>query len=307
MMDLNSLRTFEKVASLRSFAAAARALELPKSSVSRSVARLEAELGTRLLQRTTRQAVLTEAGMLLKSRCAEMLMRIGEAVDLVSGFSVAPRGRLRISAGVGFSVHVLGSALPQFLEHNAGIEVSLRVGVRSMDLVADGIDVAIHMGPLPDSQLVACRLGTMQRYLCAAPSYLDRRGMPHTPDDLRDHDRIETPSDGQRPRAWVFCNEDGQTVRFEERPRLITNDAVTIHRLILNGGGVGVLSAFVCASDLQHGRLVRLLPQWKMPPLEVSVLYPSSRALSPTVRAFIDFLKNSPDMKNAWRNGDRSG
>jgi LysR family transcriptional regulator, regulator for bpeEF and oprC len=307
MMDLNDLRIFEKVASLRSFAAAARALELPKSSVSRSVARLEAELGTRLLQRTTRQAVLTEAGMLLKSRCAEMLTRIGEAVDLVSGFSAAPRGRLRISAGVGFSVHVLSSVLPQFLRHNPGIEVSLRVGTRSMDLVADGIDVAIHMGPLPDSQLVAGRLGTMQRYLCAAPSYLDRRGMPHTLDDLRDHDRIETPSDGQRPRAWVFCNEDGQTVRFEERPRLTSNDAVTIHRLILNGGGVGVLSAFVCASDLQEGRLVRLLPQWKMPPLEVSVVYPSSRALSPTVRAFIDFLKDSPDMKNVWRNGDQSG
>lgn len=134
MLDLNDLRIFEKVASLRSFAAAARALELPKSSVSRSVARLEAELGTRLLQRTTRQAVLTEAGMLLKSRCAEMLTRIGEAVDLVSGFSATPRGRLRISAGIGFSVHVLGSVLPQFLEHNPGIEVSLRIGTRSMDL-----------------------------------------------------------------------------------------------------------------------------------------------------------------------------
>jgi LysR family transcriptional regulator for bpeEF and oprC len=302
MLDLNDLRIFEGVAALRSFSAAARALELPKSSVSRSVARLETELGTRLLQRTTREVVLTEAGKLLRARCVDILASIGEAVDLVGGFASAPRGLLRVSAGLGFGAHVLGLALPQFLERYPEIEVSLRLGNRSIDLLGDGIDVAIHMGPLADSQLIASRLGSMERYLCAAPAYLERRGTPCTIEELRDHDRIETPGDSGRPRSWVFSNETGQIVRFDEKPRLSTNDTVTIHRLIVNGGGIGVLSGFICGPDFREGRLVRLLPEWKMPALEVSVVFPSSRALSQTVRAFIDFLKNSPDMEKLWRN-----
>ena len=306
MLDLNDLRVFEKVAALRSFSAAARALELPKSSVSRSVARLETELGTRLLQRTTREVVLSETGMLLRARCVDILANIDEAVDLVGSFASAPHGLLRISAGLGFGVHVLGLVLPHFLQQYPGIEISLRLGDRSMDLVADRIDVAIHMGPLADSQLIATRLGTMERYLCAAPAYLERRGMPCTIDELRDHDRIETPGDGGRPRSWIFFNETGETVRFEESPRLSTNDTVTIHSVIVNGGGIGVLSGFICALDLREGRLVRLLPEWRMPPLEVSIVFPSSRELSQTVRTFVDFLNTSPDMGKLWRNGGLS-
>jgi DNA-binding transcriptional LysR family regulator len=207
---------------------------------------------------------------------------------------------LRVSAGLGFGVHVLSLVLPRFLERYPGIEVSLRLGNRSLDLVGDGIDVAIQMGPLADSQLIATRLGTMERFLCAAPAYLERRGIPCTIEELRDHDRIETPGDGGRPRSWVFVNEIGETVRFEEKPRLSTNDTVTIHRLMVNGGGIGVLSGFICVPDLREGRLVRLLPEWKMPALEVSIVFPSGRALSRTVRAFIDFLKHSPDMGKLW-------
>jgi LysR family transcriptional regulator, regulator for bpeEF and oprC len=302
MLDLNDLRIFEGVAALRSFSAAARALELPKSTVSRSVARLETELGTRLLQRTTRDVVLTEAGALLRARCVDILARIGEAVDLVGSFASAPRGLLRVSASLGFGVHLLGSALPQFLERYPDIEVSLRLGSRSIDLLGDGIDVAIHTGPLPDSQLITSRLGSMQRYLCAAPAYLKRRGTPCTIEELHAHDRIETPGDSGRPRSWVFSNETGRTVSFEEKPRVTVNDAVTIHRLIVNGAGIGVLSGFVCEPDFREGRLVRLLPEWKMPALEVSVICPSGRALSQTVRAFIDFLKNSPDTEKLRRN-----
>jgi LysR family transcriptional regulator, regulator for bpeEF and oprC len=302
MLDLNDLRVFEGVAALRSFSAAARALKLPKSTVSRSVSRLEMELGTRLLQRTTREVVLTEAGALLRARCVDILASIDEAVDLLGGFASTPRGLLRVSAGLGFGVHVLGSVLPQFLERYPEIEVSLRLGNRSIDLLGDGIDVAIHTGPLADSQLIASRLGSMERCLCAAPAYLERRGTPCTIEELRDHDRIETPGDSGQPRSWVFSNETGQTVRFVQKPRLSTNDTVTIHRLIVNGGGIGVLSGFICGPDFQEGRLVRLLPEWNIPALEVSVVFPSGRALSRTVRAFIDFLKNSSDMEKLWRN-----
>jgi DNA-binding transcriptional LysR family regulator len=146
----------------------------------------------------------------------------------------------------------------------------------------------------------------MERYLCAAPAYLERRGAPRTIEELRDHDRIETPGDGGRLRGWVFINQIGETVRFEEKPRLSVNDTVLIHRLIVNGGGIGVLSGFICALDLREGRLVRLLTEWKMPALEVSIVFPSSRPLSQTVRAFIDFLKNSPDVGKLWRNSGLS-
>jgi LysR family transcriptional regulator, regulator for bpeEF and oprC len=302
MIDLNDLRVFERVASLSNFSAAARGLGLPKSTVSRHIGRLETTLGVRLFDRTTRDVVLTEAGVLLQARCVEILASIGEAVDLVGGFASAPRGLLRIRAGVAFGVHVLGSVLPKFLERYPGIEVALRLGNRSLDLVADGIDVAIHVGQLPESQLIASRLGTMERYLCAAPVYLERRGMPCTIEELRDHDRIETPGDGGRLRSWIFSNAIGESVSFEERPRVSVTDAVTVHELIVNGGGIGVLSGFICAPDLREGRLVRVLPEWKMSGLEVSVVFPSSRALSQTVRAFIDFLKNSSDMKKVWRN-----
>jgi LysR family transcriptional regulator, regulator for bpeEF and oprC len=301
MIDLNDLRIFERAASLSSFSAAARVLALPKSTVSRHIGQLEAKLGVRLFHRTTRDVVLTEAGVLLRARCVDILASIGEAVDLVGGFASAPRGLLRISSGVGFGVHVLGLVLPKFLKRYPGIEVSLRLGSRSLDLVSDGVDVAVHMGPLADSQLIASRLGTMERYLCAAPAYLKRRGTPRTIEELRDHDRIETPGDGGRPRSWIFNSETGATVRFVEKPRVSVNDTVTIHRLIVNGGGIGVLSGFICAPDLQEGRLIQLLPEWKIPALEVSIVFPSSRALSQTVRAFVDFLKNSPEMRKLWR------
>jgi LysR family transcriptional regulator, regulator for bpeEF and oprC len=300
MMDLNDLRVFEKVASLRSFSAAARTLGLPKSSVSRSVTRLETELGARLLQRTTREVVLTEAGISLRARCADILAKIGEAIDVVGSFATAPQGSLRISTGIGFGVHVLSLVLPTFLERFPGIDVSLRLGNRSVELLTDSIDVAIHMGPLADSQLISSRLGVMERYLCAAPSYLKRKGMPCTIEELRGHDRIETPGDSGRPRSWIFFKDAGETIRFEEKPRMSTNDTVTIHGLIVNGGGIGVLSGFICVPDFEAGRLVRLLPEWKMPNLEVSIVFPSSRELSQTVRTFVDFLKNSPDTNKLW-------
>jgi LysR family transcriptional regulator, regulator for bpeEF and oprC len=223
------------------------------------------------------------------------------AEDLaVDSFASAPGGLLRISAGVGFGVHVLSLVLPRFLERYPGIEVSLRLGNRSLDLVSDGMDIAIQMAPLADSWFISSRLGTMERYLCAAPAYLQRRGTPRTIEELRDHDRIETPGDGGPPKSWVFFNETGETVSFEENPRLSTNDTVTIHRLIVNGGGIGVLSGFICVPDFREGRLIRLLPEWNMAGPEVSVVFPSSRELSQTVRAFIDFLKNSPDMRKLW-------
>jgi DNA-binding transcriptional LysR family regulator len=301
MLDLNALRVFERVASLQSFSAAARSLGSPKSSVSRSVAQLEGELGTRLLQRTTRAVVLTESGIALLARCSDILMRVDETVDYVGTFGGSPRGLLRVSAGIGFGLNVLSELLPKFVACYPDVNVSLDMTSRSVDLIATSIDVAIRMGPLPSSELVAKRLGTIHRYLCVAPSYIARRGRPRKLAELRDHDTVELPGSDGRPRRWTFSKPSGESKSVELSPRITVNDALTIYRMVLNGAGVGGLSAYVCAADVEAGRLVRLFPEWKMPSVEVNVVFPSNRELSPTVRAFVEFVKNASTPGMSWQ------
>jgi LysR family transcriptional regulator, regulator for bpeEF and oprC len=301
VIDLNALRVFERVASLRSFSAAARSLGSPKSSVSRAVAQLEAVLGSRLFQRTTRTVALTDSGVALLDRCADILTRVDETVDYVGSFGGSPRGLLRISAGIGFGLNVLSELLPDFLLRYPKVDVALDLTSRSVDLVATSIDVAIRMGPLPDSELVATRLGTIQRHLCAAPSYLARRGTPRTPGALRSHDVIELPGTEGRPRRWTLAKPSGKPRIVELSPRITVNDALTIHRLVRNGAGVGGLSAYLCAADIEAGRLVHVLPGWRLPAVPVHVVFPSARELSPAVRAFVDFLRGASHPRAFWQ------
>lgn len=299
MLDLNDLRVFERVAALRSFSAAAFALGLPKSSVSRSVARLETGLGTRLLQRTTREVMPTEPGRLLQERCAGILAHVAEATDQVASLGAEPRGLLRVSAGIGFGINVLSEMLPRFLNRYPEVRLSLDLTSRLVDLVSEEVDVAIRLGPMPDSRLVARRLGTMQRFLCAAPGYLERRGTPRTLDDLRSHDTVEMPGSDGRPRPWVFTTAL-ETVVIEVPPRLTVNEVVTLQRLVVNGAGLGVLSGYLCMSGIAAGRLVRLFPDWSLPPVGVSAVFPSNRELAPAVRAFVDFLKQGSVPGQGW-------
>ena len=307
MLDLNDLRIFEKVASLRSFSAAARALGLPKSSVSRGVGRLESELGLRLLQRTTREVVPTGPGDVLMERCSAILARVGETIDDIGHLRNAPSGHLKVSTGIGFGLDVLAGLMPKFLERYPDVNVSLDLTSRPVGLVMEGVDIAIRFGPMPDSELVAKRLGTIQRLLCAAPAYLARRGSPGTLPELREHDTLEMPGVDGRPRPWMFSNRAGQTVRIEVQPRLSVNDALTIYRLALNGAGLGVLSGYMCAESLKAGHLVRLFPDWRLPPVEVSVVFPSHRELSPGVRAFVDYLTDASLSGRSWQDDPQSG
>jgi LysR family transcriptional regulator for bpeEF and oprC len=306
MMDLGALRIFERVASMGSFSAAARALGLPKSSVSRAVSLLEAELGTRLLQRTSRAVVLTESGVALRDRCPDILARVEEAVNYISGLAGTPRGRLRISAGIGFGINVLSELLPDFIERYPDVDVSLDLSSRPVDLVSSGVDVAIRMGRLADSEVVATRLGTLHRYVCVAPSYIARKGVPRTIPELRNHDAIEMPGPDGRPRSWVFAGPQGESTSVEPSLRISVNEALTVHRLVVNGAGIGVLSAYLCRPDIEAGRLVHLFPEWQVPSVDVSVLFPSNRELSPVVRAFVDFIKEASRPGVAWQTDART-
>jgi DNA-binding transcriptional LysR family regulator len=299
-MDLNDLRVFERVGSLLSFSAASRVLGIPKSSVSRSVARLEATLGTRLCQRTTREVLLTEPGVALMERCADIMGRVEEAVDYVGGLAAAPRGLLRITAGIGFGVNVLAEQLPRFLQLYPDVSITLDLTSKTIDLVAEGVDVAIRLGPMVDSQFVALKLGSLGRYLCASPAYIERRGAPVALEELCYHDTVEMPGSDGRPRRWSFSCGDA-TKAVEIHPRFCVNEALTIHRSVVNGAGIGVISGYLCAPEIAAGRLVRLFPEWKLDPVEVNVVFPSRRELSPTVRAFVDFMKDASRPGELWQ------
>lgn len=290
MIDLNDLRVFESVASRRSFSAAARALGMPNSSVSRSVKRLETELGTRLIQRTTREVGLTTPGIALHKRCVEMLKCLEEAIDFVGSLGIRPRGLLRISVPIGIGYCLLPGLIPEFLRRHPEVDVALELSSRVVDLVAEGVDVTIRMGVLPDSRLIAKRLGIVQRLLCAAPAYLERQGAPATLGDLNDHSTIEMLGTDGTPRNWIFASKDKTTHEVEVQPRVSVNDPVLIHKFVVNGAGIGCLPGHLCISDLQAGLLVRLFPDWKIPPVDMNVIYPSSRELSPAVRAFVDLM-----------------
>lgn len=301
MLDLNSLRVFEKVASLKSFTGAARALGLPKSNVSRSIARLEAELGTRLFQRTTRDVTLTLTGVALLERSTDIINGLTEAVDYVGSLGDQPRGTLKISAGVGFGINVLAEHLPEFLNRYPKIDIALDLESRSADLVGESVDIAVRLGPLANSGLVAVKLGEMQRYMCAAPAYLERRGMPKSIEAIARHDVIEMPAPDGRARTWVF-SKGAETFKLEAKPRVCVNEALTICRLVVNGAGIGIVSGYLCAPEIDAGRLVRLLPEWSPPPIEVSIVFPSKRELAPAVRAFVDYMKEVSQPSLLWRN-----
>lgn len=299
MLDLNDVRVFEKVATTRGFAAAARALGMPKSSVSRSIARLEEELGARLFQRTTRTVVLTPAGEDLQERCAGILHRLEDAVNGVRSASAPRRGILRVSAAIGFGINVLADELPVFLARHPELRVSLDLSTRVVDLLADGVDVAVRLGPMASSGLIATRLGTMTRHVCAAPAYLERRGTPQTLDELAEHDTIDMPGVDGRPRRWTFT-KDRKTRELEIIPRTSVNEALTVYKLVRNGAGIGIVSGYLCAPTIAARKLVRLFPEWELPSVEISVVFPSKRELDPNVREFVRFMKEVAAPGRSW-------
>jgi LysR family transcriptional regulator, regulator for bpeEF and oprC len=299
VLDLNDLRVFEAVARLQSFSAAARELGQPKSSVSRAVGRLEKVLGMRLLQRTTRQVALTQAGELMLARCNAWLGDVDKTLELVGAFTGRPRGLIRIACGVGFGVNVLGRQLPEFLDRFPEVDVDLDLRTEVIDLVSDGVDVAIRLGPLPDSNMVKVALGSMTRHLCASPDYVSTHPAPDTVAEITAHHAVDMPGVNGRPRAWTFTRGK-ESAKVELKLRVAVNEALTIHRLVLGGAGLGILSGYVCEPDLAAGRLVEVLPDWSPPRVPVNMVFPSRREMSPAVRAFVEFMKEATSSDGFW-------
>lgn len=300
MIDVEDMRAFEKVATLLSFSEAARVLSVRKSAVSRSIQKLESLLGVRLFERTTREVALTEAGKALLGRFAEIVNRIDQVVDLAASLATHPRGRLRLTAGIGFGIEVLPELLPEFSSAFPDVDVSLELTSRTVDLVAEQIDVAFRMGPMLDSSLVATRLGTIGCLLCAAPAYLERRGWPKTLEDLRSHDVLLIPDRNGLPRRLRLCDGRGVEHQLDTTARLSANDPKAIHRMVLNGAGITATARYVAAPEIERGDLARVLPDYSVPGVDVSLVMPAGKERSAAARAFIGFVRQRATGNPRW-------
>ena len=301
-MNLERLRLFVKVAQAGSFTRAADALDTQKSWVSRVIAQLEAELGVKLLQRTTRQVGLTEVGREVYERAVGILAAVDDTVRVAQQARGEPRGRLRLTCGVEFGLLAVGGWIDEYLERHAGVSVEAEYTSRVLDLVHEGFDLAIRIGEVTPSRLVARRLGTLEYGLFATADYLRRAGLPSDPDELREHALIMF-SPGGRRAAWTLSTGVPQESRsITGQARLRVNNSFAVRDTVLRGLGIGQLPLLVAMQAGTRERLVRVLPAWSGEPTPVHAVYPSHRFLSPNVRAFVDLaVERLPQAATAAR------
>lgn len=289
MDRLSVLQTFVTVAESGSFTAAADRLGLTRAMTSRHVQALEDRLGVRLLQRTTRRVSLTEAGLSYLERARRLLADFDEAETEVRGERVSPRGTLRVNAPVSFGRTHLAATLPAFLERFPELSVELTVNDRVVDLIEEGYDVAVRIGRLTDSTLVARRLGTIAVQLAASPQYLARRGTPANPAELERHAWLGyTYSTGPGSQRLVHSDGSEVTLRFEGP--LTANNGDILVEAAAGGAGIVLQPEFILRPYVDSGRLVTVLPDWRAPDLGVHAIHHQSRHVAAKVRAFVDHL-----------------
>ena len=289
MDTLSGLVAFVRTADLGSFVAAGRMLGLSASAVGKAVAKLEQQLGIRLLQRSTRRLRLTQEGRAFHERCRRILDDLDDARAMLVRTMDAPRGRLRISTPI-VSYHLLLPVLPDFMTRYPEIEVDLDFNDRLVDLIDEGVDVAIRSGELPDSRLMARTLRPFQMLLCAAPSYLERHGTPNCPRDLDGHlgIRFRYPNSG-KIQAWPLTLPAGEP-DLRSRTVLTCNNMEALRGATIAGLGIGCMPDFLARDPLAKGELRTLLDDSIDAPGHFSLIWPSNRNLSPKVRVFVDFI-----------------
>lgn len=287
LTDLNAVQTFAKVVELGSFREAARRLGLPKSTVSRRVADLEERLGTRLLERTTRSMRLTDLGATYLQRIAPAIDAMVDAERSLEELQAEPRGTLRLSVPVSFGHLFLGDILAGFLAAHPKVHVVAELSDRVVDLVDERFDVAIRAGELPDSSLVARKIGHGPLATFASPSYLAARGTPKRPEALADHDCLVF---GTTPKTtWMF-GLGRKRIAVKVSGRLAVNSFHTLCTLAAAGHGIARMAEYLGAEEVRRGRLVTILDRFAPPPVPLHLVYPSSRSISASLRAFVEFV-----------------
>ncbi|MEO8158862.1 MAG: LysR family transcriptional regulator [Betaproteobacteria bacterium] len=294
MQDLNDLYYFAKVAEKGSFAAAARSLGLPKSRLSRRVAMLEAALGVRLLQRTTRRLALTEVGKLYFRHAQNVMAEAEAAVEAVERVREVPSGSLRVSCAIQLAQTRLSRILPAFLAAYPQIRLDLIVTNRRIELIEEGVDIALRVRTTGDEEahLVTRRFGPAPGLIVAHPELLATCGPIAQPEDLA---KIPVMGFGSADRKlrWSLAGHNGETREITLTARLTTDDFNVLRNAALAGLGATMLPRDYCLDDLQAGRLTPLLPDWSIPDATVQAVYVSRRGMVPAVRAFLDFLEEN--------------
>ncbi|MGA7809006.1 LysR family transcriptional regulator [Bradyrhizobium sp.] len=293
MDRLDAMQAFVVVADLGGFAPAARKLNVSPSAVTRLVAALEQRLGARLLQRTTRQVALTDAGARYLERARRILADVEEAERAAESERTRPSGRLVISAPVGFGRLHVSPVMSAYLKRYPDVSGELRLEDRIVNLVEDGVDLAVRIGELADSTLVARQVGEMRRVVVASLAYLKARGEPKQPADVASHDTIQFGA-AAGSSDWRFAGKAGE-LRVNTMPRLVTNSADAAIQYAEAGGGLTRVLAYQAADAIRRGRLRIVLQQFELPPLPVHIVYPTSRLLSAKVRSFVDLVVESSD------------
>jgi DNA-binding transcriptional LysR family regulator len=293
MDRIDAMQAFVAVADLKGFAPAARKLGLAPSGVTRLIAALEERLGARLLQRTTRSVTLTDVGARYLERVRRILADVEEAEGSAQDQRARPSGRLVVSAPIGFGRLHVSPVMSAYLKHNPEVSGELRLSDRVINLVEDGVDLAVRIGHLPDSSLVARHVGEMRRIVVASKAYLSQRGEPRTPEAIASHDTIQFGATAASP-DWRFV-EDGREIRVACTPRFATNSADAAIRYAEQGGGLTRVMAYQAAEAIKAGRLQIVLAKFEQPALPIHIVYPTSRLLSAKVRTFIDLVVESSD------------
>jgi DNA-binding transcriptional LysR family regulator len=289
MDRLLALSVFAKVVEQGSFARAAERLELSTSAVSRHVADLEAHLGARLLNRTTRRLSLTETGAAFYERCVQLLADLEEAEEAVTSTAIVPRGTLKLTCSITFGIRHLAPAIAAFAALHPQMRFDVELSDRVVDIVDEGFDLAVRIGEIGSQSLIGRRIGASQLICCAAPVYLRERGTPTAPGDLIEHTCLSYEYLPSR-NVWRFCDRDGNCQDIRITGTAHANNGEMLTALATAGIGICYEPDFIVAPELRTGALVQLMRDFSAPSVAIYVVYPSRRHLSAKVRAFVDFL-----------------
>lgn len=288
-MDLfASIRMYVAVVDGGSFAAAADKLGISRAMASKQIQKLEEHLGTRLLNRTTRRLSLTETGRAFHERSLQILSDVEEAEQIAGQMTSRPQGVLRVTIPLSYGQHRLATIIGDYTQAYPQVQLDISLSDRKVDLIEDGLDLAIRIGALPQSDLIARKIGGVRSIVCAAPAYLARRGTPRTPADLSGHACLGYTLTGSGADWRMEGPEGSLSVPITGPIRADNGDIIRL--AALSGAGILFQPHFIVDDDLAAGRLVRLLPQWQSVELGVYAVYPSRKHLSAKVRTFVDFL-----------------
>ena len=294
--DLNDTLVFLRVAQEGSFIGAARALQVPKTTVGRRVQALESHLGAQLLHRTTRRLRLTEAGVAYLEQCRDISAQLEAAENAVHQLHDGPRGWLRLTVPYSFGVTWIAPLIAGFCARYRDIKLEIVASHMTLDLFAEDVDIALRLGALPDSSLIARRLGSFATSIYASPAYLKTHGAPAAPEDLQHHPALTLhQARGDGGYTWPLRKAGGKPRHYALNPLIVASDPALIHDAACAGLGLTLAMDMSMEPDLKTGRLCRTLPGWIGPPQHFNAVFPRERVPSPKVRALVQYLRERLD------------